>query len=238
VEEGFSKADFNTILASIRDAAKDACVEVVTGDTKVVPKGQIDKIYINTAGIGVYEKNFYALAEPVRPGDVVIVSGPIGDHGAAVMAERENLNLESTVESDCAPVTAIARAIFENARRVSFMRDVTRGGLATILNEAATGEMGILIDEDKLTVREEVRSICELLGIDPLYLACEGRVAAIIDPESVGDVKNAMAAVSDEECSAAGKVTTEYRGKLVAKTTFGTHRLVGMLAGEQLPRIC
>ena len=172
--------------------------------------------------------------------DAVLVTGPIGDHGAAVLSQRQGLNLESEVVSDCAPLTALAHTILQVAGRVSFLRDVTRGGIATVLNEAAdTADLGLVLEEDSVPVRPEVRSICELLGIDPHYLACEGRLAAVVDEESVEEVVEAVRAVPDgEQCTIIGQVTEDYPGQLVAQTAFGTHRLIQMLSGEQLPRIC
>jgi len=240
LEEGLPESDLHRILASMAAAAEEAGVEIVTGDTKVVPRGKADKIFINTAGIGIPRKGGRLPDAEMQPGDAVIVSGPLGDHGAAVLSVREGINLEGGVVSDCAPVTAIAQAVLNSAERVSFMRDVTRGGLATILNEAAErGGPGLVLNEEAIPVRPAVRAVCELLGLDPLYLACEGRIAAIVDGESAEAVVRAVRAVTGgEECAVVGGVTKEYGGNLVARTPFGTHRLVPMLSGEQLPRIC
>jgi hydrogenase expression/formation protein HypE len=175
----------------------------------------------------------------VEPGDVVVVSGPLGDHGAAVLAKRDALELESILISDCAPVTPMTQAILQTAARVSFMRDVTRGGLATVLNEAVDSGLGLMLDEPRVPFRPEVRSICELLGLDPLYLACEGRVAAIVDGDSAPSVVKALRGLGGgEQACPVGTVTEHYAGRVVAETAFGTHRLVQMLSGEQLPRIC
>jgi len=226
LEEGLSQEHLRIILASMQQAAHEAEVEVVTGDTKVVPRGKADKVFVNTSGVGLIPPDGRRPDAPMEPGDVVLVSGPLGDHGAAVLSQREGLNLQSSVLSDCAPVTAIARAVLRTARRVSFLRDVTRGGLATILNEAVEGSgLGIVLAEAQVPFRPAVRSICELLGLDPLYLACEGRVAAVVDRESADEVVRAV------RCE-------QYGGQVVAETPFGTRRLVQMLSGEQLPRIC
>ena len=240
LEEGFPEADLNTILASMQEAADAAQVEVVTGDTKVVPRGKADKIFINTSGIGIMRRGAKLPDAEMRVGDVVIVSGPLGDHGAAVLSRREGLNLESSVLSDCAPVTAIAQTILERAGRVSLMRDVTRGGLATILNEAVSGaEVGIVLTEEDIPIRPEVRSLCELLGLDPIYLACEGRVAAVVDAANAEGVLDAVRRVpGGEGCCMVGTVSDDYPGQVAGQTSFGTRRLIQMLSGEQLPRIC
>ena len=240
LEEGFPEADLDVILASMQEAADAAQVEVVTGDTKVVPRGKADKIFINTSGVGIIRRGAKLPDAEMQAGDVVIVSGPLGDHGAAVLSQREGLNVESSVVSDCAPVTAIAQAMLERADRVSVMRDVTRGGLATILNEAvARSGVGIILAEEDIPIRAEVRSLCELLGLDPLYLACEGRVAAVVDAASAEGVLDELRSVpGGEGCCMVGTVSDQYPGQVAGQTAFGTHRLIQMLSGEQLPRIC
>ncbi len=240
LEEGLPTADLAVVLDSMRDAAEEAGVEVVTGDTKVLPRGKADRMFINTAGLGV-------LPEGVKPpggrpgsGDAIIVSGPVGDHGAAVLSRREGLNLESSILSDCAPLTEVAQTVLRSAGRVEFMRDLTRGGLATVLNEATgAGRPGLLLEEKRIPVRQGVRAICELLGLDPLYLACEGRLAAIVDADSAPAVLEALRAVVDaEESRQIGHVSGRYEGKVALQTELGTRRLLQMLSGEQLPRIC
>ena len=240
LEEGLPMRDLETILASMKEAADKAGVEVVTGDTKVVPRGKADAVFINTAGVGVVPEGSSLPGGEALPGDVVIASGPLGDHGAAVLSKREGLSLGSSVESDCAPLTAAAQAVLRNAARVPFMRDLTRGGLATVLNEATAGDApAILLRETAIPVREEVRSICELLGLDALYLACEGRLAAIVDPENAPAVVDALRATPGAEGTCViGEVSAHYRGEVVLETQLGTHRLLQMLSGEQLPRIC
>jgi len=240
IEEGFPEDDLDIILRSMSQAAEAAQVEVVAGDTKVVPHGKADKIFINTSGIGVLRGEGRLPDGAIGPGDAVLVSGPVGDHGAAVLSKREGLNLHSTIVSDCAPVTAVAQAILGSAQRVSFLRDVTRGGLATILNEAVEGKpVGIVLEEKEIPVRPEVRALCELLGLDPLYLACEGRVAAVVDAESAERVvRSVRGAAQGEGCCVIGSVDEQYAHQVVAETPFGTRRLVQMLSGEQLPRIC
>ncbi len=240
LEEGLPMADLERVLASMRDAAADAGVEVVTGDTKVVPRGKADAVFINTAGIGVVPEGVTPPGGQARAGDVIIVTGPVGDHGAAVLSRREGLNLQSSVLSDCAPLTQAAQAVLGAAERVSFLRDLTRGGLATVLNEAtAPARPGLLLEEERIPVREEVRAICELLGLDALYLACEGRLAAVVDPQSADRVLDALRAVEGaEESCIIGEMTDRYPGKVALQTSLGTRRLLQMLSGEQLPRIC
>ncbi len=240
IEAGFPMEELEKILCSMDAAAVRAGVEVVTGDTKVVPHGKVDKIFINTAGLGAFLTGGAVPGGASMAGDKVIVTGPLGDHGAAVMACREELGLQSSLESDCAPVTEAARMILDTAKRVPFMRDITRGGLAAVLGEGVSEwDAGIILEEQSVPVRDEVRSIAELLGIDPLYLACEGRVAAVVDSQSADTVLTRLLACKETSGSAIiGEVSSEYTGKLVAKTPFGTHRVVQLLSGEQLPRIC
>jgi len=240
LEEGLPQADLEAVLDSMRKAAAAAGVEVVTGDTKVVPRGKADKLFINTAGLGVLPEVAAVPGGELQAGDAVIVSGPVGDHGAAVLSRREGLNMETPVVSDCAPLTDAAQTVLGAARRVSFMRDLTRGGLATVLNEA-TGQSrpGILLTEADIPVREEVRSLCEVLGLDSLYLACEGRLAAIVDATSAAAVVETLRKVAGAEQSAViGEVSEHYAGKVAMETALGTRRLLQMLSGEQLPRIC
>ncbi len=240
VEEGLPMADLRAVLDSMAKAAEEAGVEVVTGDTKVVPRGKADRLFVNTAGVGFVPADGPLPGGDAEPGDIVIVSGPIGDHGAAVLAEREGLNLESSVQSDCAPLTEAAQAVLGAARRVPFLRDLTRGGLATIMNECTgPGRPGVLLREADVPVREEVRSICELLGLDPLYLACEGRLVAVVDAESADIVLRELGVLNTERgCAAVGVISERYEGKVALETPLGTRRLLQMLSGEQLPRIC
>ncbi len=240
LEEGLPTADLERVLGSMRAAAEAAGVDVVTGDTKVVPKGKGDLIFINTAGLGFAPEGTRMPVGQPQPGDAIIASGPVGDHGAAVLSRREGLNIESAVRSDCAPLTEAAQTILRTARRVSFMRDLTRGGLATVLNEATGPDRpGLLLREEAVAVRPEVRSICELLGLDALYLACEGRLGAVVDAESAREVVEALRAVPGAEAAdVIGEVSDRYAGQVVLETTLGTRRLLQMLSGEQLPRIC
>ncbi len=240
LEEGLPQSDLEVVLSSMKAAAETSNVDIVTGDTKVVPRGKADKLFINTSGIGSFTGNRTRPEAELQPGDRIVVSGPIGDHGAAVMAQRKGLNLQTEVVSDCAPLTTLCQTVLSTAGRVSFLRDLTRGGLATILNEAVAGKsVGISLVEEDIPVRPGVRSLCELLGIDPLYLACEGRLVAITNQTSARQVVKAMKEIPDGEGACiAGQVTEDYAGQLVSETAYGTHRLIQMLSGKQLPRIC
>ena len=239
IEEGLEKKTLERIVESIREASKEAGVEVVTGDTKVVEKGACDRIFINTSGIG--EIYYDGLAtDRIRPGDAVIVSGPVGDHAISVLSKREGLSFASNVKSDVAPLNVLISRVLKASSRVKFMRDPTRGGLATTLNEIAQDNyFGIAVDENKVPVRREVRSTCELLGYDPLYLACEGRVIVIAARE---DALKVMAAIkkyaTGRGASIIGYITKEHKGRVYLNTRAGGRRALDMLAGEQLPRIC
>ena len=246
LEEGFPIADLKRILSSMRDAANDAGVEVVTGDTKVVQRGSADKIFINTAGLGIIESGVRLSAQSARPGDRVILSGYLGDHGTTIMIARGELDLETEIESDTAPLHILVKEMLEEAARagapdaVHCLRDPTRGGAATTLNEIAlASEVCIEIQEDTLPVREEVKGACEILGLDPLYVANEGKLIAVVE----GDVAERLVARMKEnpagrDAAIIGEVKAEPRGIVAMRTGFGGTRIVDMLVGEQLPRIC
>ena len=238
IEEGFPVKALEKVVASIGDACKKAGVQVVTGDTKVVEKGRGDKIYINTAGIGVLK---YPGLSPkaIRAGDKVIVSGTVGDHGSAVMLARNGM-MQGEIRSDCAPLNALADAVLSGGARVRVLRDPTRGGVATTLNEFVEGSgLGIEIEEDKIPVRPQVQAACELLGLDPLYCANEGKLLCVVAPE---DTEKALAAMKSlpegENAAVIGSVSARYPGKLVMNTAFGGSRILQKLTGAQLPRIC
>ncbi|MDT7689949.1 MAG: hydrogenase expression/formation protein HypE [Acidobacteriota bacterium] len=246
LEEGFAVADLRRILASMRDAAEEAGVQIVTGDTKVVQKGSADKIFINTSGIGVIESPVQLSASRARTGDKVILSGYAGDHGTTIMIARGELELETEVESDTAPLNALVQEMFDEAARVSTveaihcLRDPTRGGVATTLNEIAlASEVCIEINEDLIPVREEVKGACEILGLDPLYVANEGKLIAIVSPEAADPLVARMKehAYGRDACII-GEVKREPQGIVAMRTGFGGTRIVDMLVGEQLPRIC
>jgi hydrogenase expression/formation protein HypE len=240
VEEGVPVALLRRIAASMAYAAKAAGVQIVTGDTKVVPKGACDKLFITTTGVGVIRRGVSLGAGNARPGDVVLVNGVLGDHGAAILAARGDLALETPIESDCAPLHELIGALLAAAPGVRFIRDATRGGLATLLNEvAAASRVAIEIEEALTPLREEVKGFCEILGLDPLYLANEGKIAAIVP---AAEAKRALAALRAHPLGAhavaIGEVIEGEPGRVTMHTLVGGRRIVDMLIGEQLPRIC
>lgn len=238
LEEGFPVEDLRRIVASMKDAAERAGVQIVTGDTKVVQRGKADGCYVNTAGVGLMTRRPPA---KVRPGDSVLVSGPIGEHGMTVMLARGELDIEAELRSDTAALNGMVASLLETCGdSVRWMRDATRGGVATILNEVAVGAgVAVVMDEDAVPVRPEVRGACELLGIDPLYVACEGRMVAIVDP-SVADVAlEAMRAYPHGAGAAViGRLKDDPPGLVLLRTAFGGTRIVDLLVGDPLPRIC
>jgi hydrogenase expression/formation protein HypE len=240
LEEGFPMEDLKRILTSMRNAIDHAGVQLITGDTKVVPRGAADKIFINTSGIGAIPDGVAVSSTGARPGDRIILSGTMADHGIAVLTQREGLRFESKVRSDTAPLNHMVRRIFEVTARVHVLRDPTRGGVGTALNEIARqSSVGIAIHEDRLPVNPEVAGICELLGFDPLYLANEGKLLCMVPGDQADDV---LAAVRKDRFGQAaciiGEVVDDHPGRVVLKTRIGGQRIVDMLTGEQLPRIC
>ena len=240
LEEGFGVADLSRVVESMRDAAAAAGVHVVTGDTKVVQRGKADGCYINTAGVGVIERDVSLGVAQAQPGDAIIVSGPIGDHGITIMLARGELDIEADICSDTAPLNGLVAGLLDAVPGVRAMRDATRGGVATILNEIAkAADVGVLVREDDIPVRAEVRGAAELLGIDPLYVACEGRLVAVVDGEHAGDALAALRAHPlGAQAAIIGEVTAEPVGLVTIKTTFGGTRIVDLLVGDPLPRIC
>jgi hydrogenase expression/formation protein HypE len=240
LEEGFPIADLERIVASMARAARAAGVRIVTGDTKVVQRGKADGCYINTAGVGIVEGAGELGVAHVRPGDAIIVSGPIGEHGVTIMLARGELDIEADLVSDTAALNGLVAGLLAATSGVHAMRDATRGGVATILNEiAATAEVSVVVDEDAIPVLPEVRGASELLGIDPLYVACEGRLVAAV----AGDqVEAALAALRAHPLGARaaviGRVAAEQPGMVLLNTAFGGTRIVDMLVGDPLPRIC
>ena len=238
LEEGFPVKELEKVIASISAACKKAGVQIVTGDTKVVEKGRGDKIYINTAGIGVLK---YPGLSPkaIREGDKVLVSGTVGDHGTAVMLARNGM-MQGEIRSDCAPLNALAEAVLSCGARVRVLRDPTRGGVATTLNEFVEGSgLGIEIGEEKIPVRPQVQAACDMLGLDPLYCANEGKLLCIVAPEDAEKALSAMKRLPEGENAALiGSVSARYPGKLVMNTAFGGSRILQKLTGAQLPRIC
>ena len=240
LEEGFPVADLERIVASMAAAAERAGVQVVTGDTKVVQRGKADGCYVNTAGVGVIERPGELGVATARPGDAVIVSGPIGEHGITIMLARGELDIESEVSSDTAPLNGLVERLLDAAPGVRGLRDATRGGVATICNEVARAAgVAVVLEEEAVPVRPDVRGACELLGIDPLYVACEGRLVAVVDGDQV---EAAMAALRShplgEGAAVIGRVRDDPPGLVLLKTSFGGTRIVDLLVGDPLPRIC
>jgi len=240
IEEGFPMSDLGKIVNSIKEAAEEAGVKVVTGDTKVVNKGNVDKLFINTAGVGVVPHGVNISGSNAKPGDKLILSGPLGHHGIAVMAMREGLKFATQVESDCAPLNRLVAEMLEVSSAIHCLRDPTRGGLATTLNEFATQSgVGIIIYEDMIPVMDEVRAACEMLGFDPLHVANEGRLVAAVAPDDAEKMLKQMRQNKyGAEAAIIGEVKEEHPGKVVMRTSLGASRLVDMLVGELLPRIC
>jgi len=240
LEEGFPIADLTRIAESMRDAADAAGVAVVTGDTKVVERGKADGCYINTAGVGTVAAGVDLGVANARPGDKVLVSGPIGDHGVTIMLARGELDIEADVESDTAPLAELVAGLLGAVPGVRALRDATRGGVATILNEVAkAADVGVLIAENAIPVRDQVRGAAELLGIDPLYVACEGRLVAVVDGDQAAQALAALRAHPlGAQAAIIGEVTAEPVGLVTIKTAFGGTRIVDLLVGDPLPRIC
>jgi hydrogenase expression/formation protein HypE len=240
LEEGFPVADLRRITTSMAVAAARAGVQVVTGDTKVVQRGKADGCYINTAGVGVLDRPFTLGTAQVRPGDAVLVSGPIGDHGVTIMLARGELDIEAELASDTAPLHDVIARLLDAVPGVHMLRDATRGGVATILNEVAqAAQVAVVVDEAAVPVRPPVTGACELLGIDPLYVACEGRFVAVVDG---AHADAAVSALREHPLGAGaaliGRVKNDPPGLVLIKTSFGGTRIVDMLVGDPLPRIC
>jgi hydrogenase expression/formation protein HypE len=240
IEAGFPKADLKAILAAMGRAAKAAGVQIVTGDTKVVAQGVADKIFINTSGIGAIPEGVQISAANARPGDKIILSGTLADHGMAVLSRREGLEFESPIESDSAALNQLVQRMFEVCPDIHVLRDPTRGGMGTALNEiAGQSAVGIRIYEGAIPIKNSVAGLCELLGFDPLYVANEGKLLAFVESGSVDAVLKAMQtdALGKDAC-VIGEVVTDHSGKVIMETAIGGERIIDMLTGEQLPRIC
>ncbi len=241
IEEGFLLKDLWEILTTVKVRADEAGVKVVSGDVKVVEKGKGDGIFINTTGIGEVLEGVDVSPSNVKVGDKVILSGPIGEHGIAIMSVREGLEFETPLKSDTMNLWPLVEAILKvGGPAIHMLRDATRGGVATVLNEVArSAGVGIVIEEERIPVREEVRGACEILGLDPLYVANEGRFLSFVSPDVADDVLNALKKVpGGEEAEVIGEVVEEHPGTVVMRTWMGGTRVVDMLSGEQLPRIC
>ena len=240
LEEGLPVELLRRVAASLAAAAREAGVAIVTGDTKVVPKGACDKLFVTTSGIGVIPPEVRLGADRAQPGDCVLVNGWLGDHGAAILAARGDLALDTPIESDTAPLHRLVAALLEAAPGTRSIRDATRGGVATVLNEfAQASEVAINIDEARTPLREAVRGFCEILGLDPLYLANEGKLVAIVPPD---EAEAALAALRRDplghDAAMIGRVEAGDPGRVTMRTALGGRRIVDMLVGEQLPRIC
>lgn len=240
IEEGFPLSDLERIVSSIHEAAALAAVEVVTGDTKVVEHGAADRLFINTSGIGWIRPGTSLSGSHVQPGDGILLSGHLGDHEMAILCAREGLETEKPLESDCAPLSDLVQKMLDACPSIHCLRDPTRGGLATTLNEiAAMSNVGMVIDEEKLPVRDSVRGICELLGLDPLYLANEGKLIAFVPEPAVDRVLTVMKDHPlGKDAVLIGRVTERHPRKVILRTLIGGHRILDMLSGMQYPRIC
>lgn len=242
IEEGFPMDDLEVIVKTMAEEASRAGVIIVTGDTKVVDKGKCDKIFINTSGIGILDKNLVHLGSGnnIRPGDKIIVNGEIGAHGMAIMAARNDLNISAPIRSDCACLNGLIRKVLDAGISVKFMRDATRGGLGTVAAELVRGkEFGLQIDEEKLVLGEGVRGMCELLGFDPLYVANEGKILTVVDAH---DAEKTVSLMREHplgrEATVVGEIEDSHKGKAWMNTVVGGKRIIEMLSGQQLPRIC
>jgi hydrogenase expression/formation protein HypE len=240
LEEGLAMDELRRVVASMRAAAAACGVELVTGDTKVVDRGKADGLFINTAGIGAMGSDVAIHPRRIRPGDSVILSGDVGRHGIAVLSVRDGLAFESAIESDCAPLAASVAALLDAGIDVHCLRDATRGGLATALNELALDAgVGIEVAERAIPVSESVAGACELLGLDPLYVACEGRMVVFVPGAQAARAMEVLRACPGaEQAVRIGEVSEGPRGMVTLETRLGSRRLLDMLSGEQLPRIC
>jgi hydrogenase expression/formation protein HypE len=243
IEEGLPMETLRRVVASLHRAAEEVGVEVVTGDTKVVEKGSGDGLFINTSGIGLVPAGVTLSADQARPGDRVLLNGSVGEHGIAILAQREGLEFESEIQSDSAPLHTLVGSMLEarrNPNSIRCLRDPTRGGLSSALNEiAAQSRVAIEIDERSILLREEVKGACELLGLDSLYVANEGKLIAIVEAESAEHVLNAMRRhPRGRQAQIIGTVKESKVARVTMRTLFGTTRIVDMLSGDQLPRIC
>jgi len=240
IEEGLDKSILQKIILSMKKTAQKAKVQIVTGDTKVVEKGSADKIFVNTSGIGVISKGIDLGKEKIKVGDKIIINGTIGDHATAVLSSREGLEFQTKVKSDCAFLSDLISPILEFKNKIKFMRDPTRGGLASALNEMVSEKkFGAILFEEKIPIKNEVQGFCELLGYDPLYLANEGKVIIVTAPEIAKKVLSLLRKKpKGKNAEIIGEITDRFKGIVGLKTKFGGTRVVDMLVGEQFPRIC
>jgi hydrogenase expression/formation protein HypE len=240
IEEGFPISDLKKIISSIHESAVQANVQIVTGDTKVVENGAADRIFINTSGIGWIRPGVNLSGINVKPGDKILLSGSLGDHEVAILSAREGFKFQEIIKSDCAPLNNLVDKILQRCPNIHCMRDPTRGGLATTLNEIANkSDVGIIIEEEKIPIRESVKGVCELLGLDPFYLANEGKLIAFCPPEEAEGVLEVMREDPlGKEGVIIGRVVEENKGRVILKTLIGGNRILDMLTGMQFPRIC
>lgn len=242
IEEGLEIEVLERIVETMAQEAKIAGVKIVTGDTKVVNRGKCDKLFINTTGIGLLNPEYQHITkgERIEPGDKILINGSIGDHGMAIMAARNELNMEAKISSDCAALNGLIGEILNTSRKVKFMRDATRGGLSTVLTEIFTGkDFGIQIEEENVVVKPTVGGMCDLLGFDPFYVANEGKVVLVVSAEDAKKVLEVMKSnIYGIESAIIGEVVNTNPGKGYINTKVGGRRIIDMLAGEQLPRIC
>jgi len=240
IEEGFPLGELEQIMQSIKATTEEAEVKIITGDTKVVNRGQADKIFINTSGIGIIPPGIDIAGANAKTGDKVILSGTIGDHGIAIMSQREGLKFSISIGSDCCPLSKLVSEMLDASPIIHCLRDPTRGGLATTLNEfARQSNVGIVIEEDKVPIKEGVRAACELLGFDPIYVANEGKLVAIVDPCEAEKVLVRMRQNKyGKDAAIIGEVVNDHPRRVIMKTKLGPSRIVDMLSGELLPRIC
>ena len=240
LEEGLPIEDLEQVLASMKEAAKEAKTMVVAGDTKVVEHGAAQGLYIATSGLGLIPDNVIVGSARAEAGDAIIVSGPLGDHEIAVLMARGEFSLQGEIESDCAPLNGLVEVMLEASQAIHALRDPTRGGMATVLWEIANASrVGVVVEEGRIPIRKEVRAVCDLLGFDPYYLANEGRLVAFVPEGETKAVLSAMQAHPlGREAAIIGRVVAEHPGKVLLRTPIGGHRLLDPLSGEQFPRIC
>lgn len=240
LEEGLPLEDLRRIAASMKRACDRAGVAMVTGDTKVVNRGKGDKVFINTTGIGSVERGIEISADKARPGDLVLINGAIGAHGVAIMLAREEIDFDRPIRSDTAPLNGLVEDMLGASLDIHCMRDLTRGGLASALNEIAlSSRVGFRIHEDRIPIQDEVKGACEILGLDPLHVANEGKLVAVVGREQAEKILASMRKnARGKEATLIGEVVEDHPGRVVMKTAVGGLRIVDMLAGEQLPRIC
>ncbi len=240
IEEGFPVPNLKKILASIKKATRDTGVKIVTGDTKVVGKGSVDKIFINTSGIGIIKKNIDISPSKIKVGDKILINGSIADHGTAILSRRKEFDFKTSIKSDCAPLNFLVRDMLGASTKIHALRDPTRGGLASILFEMARlSGTNINIYEEKIPIKKEVLGVCQFLGLDPLYIANEGKMVAFVDKEDASKILNHMKRNKyGRDSQIIGEVTEKGEGLIVLNTELGTRRILDLHYSEQLPRIC